>query len=569
MAEPIRIKDLPSNPALSANQYMATDLTATEKATIADIVNVGRPFASQAQAEGGVNSTTAMSPLTTKQAIAALGATKEQGQKADQLPNSLSSIKGLTVSPFSSTYALTLPPQVSVDQFKSQSNTYSDALAAAKAYMASLTAPISSGPGMFVVPAGTDLGGAGFDFQDAMFWFMPGHKAGGSIRPRIEHHLKNLPPNFKDHEYNTWGVERYFDGKILDWNGADPTKTNGYNKAGAAISALTIVGRDFAAVGTPFAVKSEMLVYDTLTPDVGRSEMIATPYSYLEAVNGRSQPGTNWWAEDTILISPAAQTGWVGGSRRIHKMWGTHDTSSDSYLGSVPYSAVTRPILEKEATTPYGGSRIGQSNQMLAAMFWGGGWAGQTLAGDPINSGTAVGATAGVDVVFSAGGAKNVYLSPTARSFINYAFAGEDYAKDGLLLYNPHPSFNGANYAAIRVAQDAGRVFLGINGSVGYSDAQLVVGNSANSTATNIRLVGSRHVTSEKTGIDFNGVMAIGTDEDETGAGNMFWYHATSTQFVLRVNTDGTISLPALGTTNPGPGKLYMNSTTRAVTVGS
>ena len=44
-----------------------------EKATPTQIVNTGRPFASEAQAIAGVDATTAMSPLTTKQAFTALG----------------------------------------------------------------------------------------------------------------------------------------------------------------------------------------------------------------------------------------------------------------------------------------------------------------------------------------------------------------------------------------------------------------------------------------------------------------------------------------------------------------
>jgi len=65
----IRIKDLPLNGAPNANQFVATDLTSTEKLTIQSLVDTGAPIASQAEAEAGVNATKRMTPLTTKQAI--------------------------------------------------------------------------------------------------------------------------------------------------------------------------------------------------------------------------------------------------------------------------------------------------------------------------------------------------------------------------------------------------------------------------------------------------------------------------------------------------------------------
>ncbi|RYX78547.1 hypothetical protein EON76_05305 [bacterium] len=65
----IRIKDLPlGTPA--ATKLLPMDLSTTERASIRDIVFAGRPAASQAEAEAGVNSEKVMTPLTTKQSIA-------------------------------------------------------------------------------------------------------------------------------------------------------------------------------------------------------------------------------------------------------------------------------------------------------------------------------------------------------------------------------------------------------------------------------------------------------------------------------------------------------------------
>lgn len=69
----IQIRDLPEASPASPADWVAIDNATTRKVSIADLVGVGRPFASQAEAEAGVNSTKVMSPLTTAQAIAAQG----------------------------------------------------------------------------------------------------------------------------------------------------------------------------------------------------------------------------------------------------------------------------------------------------------------------------------------------------------------------------------------------------------------------------------------------------------------------------------------------------------------
>lgn len=69
----IRINDLPADPTPSASDVTAVDGTSTRKSTLTQVVDAGRPFASQAEAEAGTSPTKAMSPLTTAQAITALG----------------------------------------------------------------------------------------------------------------------------------------------------------------------------------------------------------------------------------------------------------------------------------------------------------------------------------------------------------------------------------------------------------------------------------------------------------------------------------------------------------------
>src|SRR5690606_6361447 len=74
--EIIRPIDLPDRPNPVASEKMVVDNGSTVAgATIASIVDAGRPLASQLEAEGGVNATKAMTPLTTKQAIDAQAVT--------------------------------------------------------------------------------------------------------------------------------------------------------------------------------------------------------------------------------------------------------------------------------------------------------------------------------------------------------------------------------------------------------------------------------------------------------------------------------------------------------------
>jgi hypothetical protein len=71
----IRINSLPADASPNAGDVVPIDGTTTRKATLTNIVNAGRPFASQAEAEAGTSPIVGMSPLTTAQAIAAQGGT--------------------------------------------------------------------------------------------------------------------------------------------------------------------------------------------------------------------------------------------------------------------------------------------------------------------------------------------------------------------------------------------------------------------------------------------------------------------------------------------------------------
>lgn len=86
----IRIKDLPANVAPSPSQFVGTDLATTQKLTIQALVDTGAPVASQAEAESGVNNVKRMTPLTTKQAIAAQSTTIEQVDEVIAIASALS-----------------------------------------------------------------------------------------------------------------------------------------------------------------------------------------------------------------------------------------------------------------------------------------------------------------------------------------------------------------------------------------------------------------------------------------------------------------------------------------------
>lgn len=72
----IRIRQLPDGSGPVATDYIPVDNGSTRRATIQNVVEIGRPAASQAEAEAGTNPTKVMTPLTTKQAVTFYGLLK-------------------------------------------------------------------------------------------------------------------------------------------------------------------------------------------------------------------------------------------------------------------------------------------------------------------------------------------------------------------------------------------------------------------------------------------------------------------------------------------------------------
>lgn len=72
----IRIRQLPNGGGPVAGDFLAIDNGTTRRATIQDAVTVGRPTASQVEAETGTEPFKAMTPLTTRQAVDSYGLTK-------------------------------------------------------------------------------------------------------------------------------------------------------------------------------------------------------------------------------------------------------------------------------------------------------------------------------------------------------------------------------------------------------------------------------------------------------------------------------------------------------------
>lgn len=73
----VRIRALPTASPAVATDWLVVDNGTTRKVSIADAVNVGRPLASQAEAEGGTEATKAMTALSTKQAVTSYGLLKD------------------------------------------------------------------------------------------------------------------------------------------------------------------------------------------------------------------------------------------------------------------------------------------------------------------------------------------------------------------------------------------------------------------------------------------------------------------------------------------------------------
>lgn len=89
----IRIRQLPDGSGPVATDYLPVDNGTTRRATIQNVVEIGRPTASQAEAEAGTNPVKAMTPLTTKQSIAF-----EVGTTLQAYDAGLTSIAGLSTA---------------------------------------------------------------------------------------------------------------------------------------------------------------------------------------------------------------------------------------------------------------------------------------------------------------------------------------------------------------------------------------------------------------------------------------------------------------------------------------
>lgn len=87
----VRINNLPLAGTMSPSMNLAVDSSATQRATIQQVVDAGAPVASQADAEAGVDNVKRMTPLTTKQAIAALGV--QRSRALDNRINDTVSVK--------------------------------------------------------------------------------------------------------------------------------------------------------------------------------------------------------------------------------------------------------------------------------------------------------------------------------------------------------------------------------------------------------------------------------------------------------------------------------------------
>lgn len=65
----IRINQLPVGGGPVASDFLPLDNGSTRRATVQSVVEIGRPAASQVEAEAGTNPTKVMTPLTVKQAV--------------------------------------------------------------------------------------------------------------------------------------------------------------------------------------------------------------------------------------------------------------------------------------------------------------------------------------------------------------------------------------------------------------------------------------------------------------------------------------------------------------------
>lgn len=93
----IRINQLPAGGGPVATDFLALDNGSTRKATVQAVVEVGRPTASQAEAEAGTNPVKVMTPLTTKQAVTFYGLLQENNLNDVDSPSSARANLGLAI----------------------------------------------------------------------------------------------------------------------------------------------------------------------------------------------------------------------------------------------------------------------------------------------------------------------------------------------------------------------------------------------------------------------------------------------------------------------------------------
>lgn len=311
------------------------------------------------------------------------------------------------------------------------------------------------------------------------------------------------------------------------------------------------MGDQSPAIGTPLAFRGSIELRDLGDPDIGVNE-IGIYYGHIVTHKGNTQNKYSVWAQDNITQSGKVRPKWMGASFRYLNMANADPSGGTGFgEGLSGISVMQRPLYALDAA--YSGWLPTDPVYPMAAGITVSGYGGPQSALDGTHADALHAFYTGIQV----GGANSPYLEETARSKLMTGVAIQDYTLNGLVISNPHPTFNPAagSGAAIAIAGSAGIVNVGV--SAPTQNAKVHVAGAADGNMKLYALDGSLSAF-----INFDGRGVLGTDLGKTNANNFGYYHAASGRYGFVINPQGHFTLPAIPTSASGlaSGAIWSNA---------
>jgi hypothetical protein len=536
----------------------------TRKTPLSAIGDVIIPLASQSEAEAGTNPTKRMSPLTTKQSIAAqVGVTvasKSQGDKAD------------------TALQVTTGDLISVQDVRKfgASAASSDNTAFFTAWKAGASGTIGQVPpaSAFKVDEAftfdgmnvhllkgakiTDLAGNTFDdlFHGAYSGeFLTPDPRDNTNRIRSdfgELHIADKTMTLSGLRYDhTNNVYRYIESRV----GTDPEDT-AYYVSGAAYWAYSPIGMIAESKGERQAGSSTMfggLMYLRSAGDAskpGRSEFAPISLAtYCGHDSGVTQQKINIYLDWNASGPSNEEERFLAVHNSFLRKFHPGDTYDADHNGSFGYTISTKPGNDGFGVPATAGLRTYPIRAGYAVSGHSGLLAEAPDGDSPL-------ADLGFKYGFLAGGSNNVYLTgeTTGSSKIGVGFAAKEYTVAGLQLFNKHINAD-ANVVAIQATSSAGPSLFGINTFTDYV-TPLQAGFAAGAGSNALRLRANNDAGKRTTAIfgdEADGRnWVLGRDLFAANDGSFGLYGGTTPDQIFRVGLDKRIQLFNLPTSSAG-----------------